>query len=142
VDFSENDFTDLESFSLYWRWNDPNYDQFAPADLAQIKPLTTEAANSAFAEIEDIKHFQLHSKVDAPAESEDVSKWLDSVIPSCETIFLFWGTWDIAVVLPRNFFVPHWDAFCYPSSDDLVISSKELSFKLFYHHYEEFVFYK
>ena len=86
--------------------------------------------------------FELQIQFDASKPLNRVSDLLDSLIPNNEhEIFVSWGP-KLAILTNREYFIRHWDEFCYPSSDDVEIYSPGNRFRLNYYHYEVFEFFE
>ena len=60
-------------------------------------------------------------------------------IDASTEIMLSWNA-STALVTDWDTFVSHWDDFCYPASDDVVIWPIVGAWTLCYHHYEVFQF--
>ncbi len=56
-------------------------------------------------------------------------------IPRDERIVVSWSS-DIALVTRWDTFLDHWDAFCYPSSDDVTVMPLRGGWALCYYHDE------
>jgi len=48
----------------------------------------------------------------------------------------------LAIETTWSIFTEYWDAFCYPSSDDVTVVPVTGSWRLVYYHYEQFEFYE
>lgn len=142
-EFFESDFGAISDFALGRRWTTASHDLLPPAVLATIRPLTVEAAERV-AQVEPT----LPSDTDPAVRSweagdvpEAVTRaWLATLpVPSVETVVVTWSP-QIAVVTEWRTFVEHWDAFCYPSSDDVTVWSSDRAWCFCYRHFEQMLF--
>ena len=149
--FVENDFLKMKEFALAWRWTDTNYWKASESELGKIRPLTVDSSrrlwdelcNKTFGEKQSIKEsFFIDNAISCQTDGDpaQVIKWLKRIIPNkCTQLALFWKQ-DMAIITEHALFVPHWDDFCYPSSDDVIIWPIDAKWVLFYHHSEVFYF--
>ena len=134
--------TNLDDFPLLWRWTQVTHSVLAPEVLATIRPLTQAAAQDQAAHASaiwqaprtpSVQHFE------APAErADDVRKNLEGLglLPTTP-IIVYWDM-GLAVQTIWQTFTNHWDDFCYPSSDDVVVWSLTEPWALCYGHHEWF----
>jgi hypothetical protein len=78
--------------------------------------------------------------VTSSIEPKDVRQWLGNrKIGLDEPIIISWD--DVLAVQSKwSIFCEYWDAFCYPSSDDVDVIPITRHWQLRYHHWEEFEF--
>jgi len=135
----------IKDFTLSWRWTDPKYSQFSEDELNKINPLETTMAmhyyNEGIALVEK-NHFtpskdKFH-KIEniQTTQFKEVQNWLKVKI-TVDEIILSWDS-NTAISVKTDLFIEKWDDFCYPSSDDIVISFKTKSSIILYHHSEIF----
>ena len=128
----------IKEFPLAWRWTQSSRAVLPPEVLAGIRPLSpTEAA-----QVHKCSSFP-HSGMADSCSAEDVASirtWLRRVQPDLPArVFIGWSE-DLAVETSWEIFTEYWDDFCYPSSDDVTIIPVIGSWRLIYHHYEQFKF--
>ena len=141
---SDNDFITIENFDLKWRFTETKHHLLPSQDLSFIKPLSRSKAK-VFNKI-SLQYLGnaclLESKFDQidalnPAKDyETVKLWLHekSLNPESEIIV----SWDNSncVITNWGIFCKYWAAFCYPSSDDILIWSSLDKWMLYYCHEE------
>jgi hypothetical protein len=127
----------IYEFPLAWRWTQPSHAVLPAEVLAQIHPLS--AAEAALID-------RRASRQRAPVvscstvKSELVTAWLRSVQPDLNArIYAAWSD-QLAVATRWEVFTEYWDEFCYPSSDDVVVTPVSGTWHLVYHHFEQFDF--
>ena len=137
----------IRDHKLAWRWTDIK-NTVLPSDvLAQLKPFGLfDAAlihqrSLEFLDQESLSQLynQTQIKIDELSSSE-VSSWLEIQQPILDAEVTL--SWDPEAALKTTWaiFIKHWDEFCYPGSDDLVVFPSSNDWVLFYHHSEEFHF--
>lgn len=76
----------------------------------------------------------------APEIAAAVRSKLEALaIPRDERIVLSWSS-EVALVTRWDTFLEHWDAFCYPSSDDVTVMPLSGGWTLCYYHDEHMEF--
>jgi hypothetical protein len=149
IEVSDGDLQPMGRFPLKWRWTDPKYHPLSQETLATIKPLTVSKAAEVWEScrsftyndslaldlFESIIHFNAMS-----ADSQQVSAWLGNLGVARELQVLVSWQRETAASAPFGVFCDLWDAFCYPSSDDVVICPCSQKWAIFYHH-EEMLFF-
>ncbi len=143
----DSDLGSLKDFPLKWRWTDERWN-LLPLEISQkIIPLTERKAE----EIDKIHRQYLSSdglddeifqKIETiGTETTDilvVQNWLKSrILIEQNYIVISWNQ-KLAVKTTWEIFCNYWDDFCYPASDDITISSADLTWLLFYFH-EEYI---
>ncbi len=137
----------IEDHKLAWRWTDPNYCVLADSVLAQMYPVSVEEASSLF------ERFRRLLGADALADSyaqeifetngaasASVSAWLFEREPLNDlAVSLSWDE-ETAILTKWGVFASHWEEFCYPGSDDLVVAPAGEAWALLYRHDEQIVF--
>ena len=145
TELDESAFAPLDDFPLLWRWTSPRYDLLAPAVLATIRPLRPDVAQelepSATAWCSDRRTVEMEMTICAEGdEQESVRARLVALgIDPRTRIVLSWSA-DTAAATVWSTFLAHWDAFCYPSSDDVTIWAPGEEWVLCYQHFEIFQF--
>src|SRR5262245_17496546 len=138
----------IREHPLAWRWTDPEHTVLPEDTLAQmasIDPVEAEqlwrhslslVARSGLA----AQEFATISRHSADVSLEVGRDWLqaqqaDSGVPVVIS-------WDQATAIRTTWevFSAHWDAFCYPTSDDVLVFPGSEEWVLFYFHEEEFRF--
>jgi len=140
---SESSFVSLDEFELAWRWTRPTH-AVLPADvLARIRPLTVAAAAAVSAEAADRCRGTpgADERVSAKAvDAEAVRLRLAALpVPPSQTILVSWAA-HLAVRTEWSVFLAYWDAFCYPSSDDVSIWAPDAAWTVCYEHEAAFTF--
>ena len=127
----------IEEFPLAWRWTQPSHSVLPREVLARIRPLSSSEA----ARVRIGYQAQGATVVSCSAsESADVHVWLRTIQPDPQlSVYLSW-TQDLAVQTTWDIFAEYWDDFCYPSSDDVTVAPVAGTWRLIYHHYEQFDF--
>jgi hypothetical protein len=138
----------IAEFPLIWRWTSAAHASFSESELAGLRPCSrTEAAR-----IHDDSHsFDLRDGLDkrhfinVRVQSADISildgcSWLRAQAPNlAEQVTVSWER-DTALRTGWEFFTGHWDDFCYPLSDDVLVLPDSGRWVLRYHHDEIFYF--
>lgn len=135
-------YTPLEGFPLRWRFTATRLGVPPDEIVARLNPLTADAAARAgaiAAARQDAAHSPLVSfrSDDRPGAVRDDLRALP--VEASTQILLSWNA-STALQTVWDIFVQHWDDFCYPASDDLVIWPIVGGWTLRYHHYEVFQF--
>ena len=137
---SDPDSVPLAAFPLAWRWTQPNQHLLAPSVLATIRAFSPTAASKL--DPNNLLHCREGTdqaparRVATDGDQSVVRDWLEglSVGPS-EPVIISWDN-TTAIATIWQTFADHWDAFCYPSSDDVAISAPACDWVLCYSHYE------
>ncbi len=142
-ELTPGDFGSLSDFPLIGRWTRATHDVLPPDVLDSIRPLTVPAALAIASEAErrgkpkPAGGYDAVIAADAPDPSA-AARALEQLGIAAETpVIVSWST-ELAVVCPWRVFVAYWDAFCYPSSDDVTIWSPAQPWTLNYRHWEIF----
>lgn len=135
------DFAPLDDFPLLGRWTRRSHDLLPSAVLGTIRPLAPAAA----AELGPEAASRCQGRPVSELELSISAEWDDAGpvrqrlwalgIPSDERVILSW-TRDLAVETRWETFVRYWDAFCYPSSDDVTVWSRRGDWTLCYRHFQ------
>ena len=142
----------MHEFPLRWRFTDPKYRLLPVAHLAQVKPLDAGSARRLH-DVASRWHYDTHpadgtfvkaarTSIEAhtPDETSRVRAWLyDRRIQFSQPVFLSWSG-DLAALTTWKMVVRYWDAFWYPSSDDLLVFDASQSWALLLWHEEEAFF--
>lgn len=144
------DIISLEKFPLKWRWTDERYRKFSETVLSRINPLTTEKASELYdfqSRFSPFENFQYEKVTDENYirtnffDSPAITGWLKNKIGEEENfIFLCWNR-NWAVRTTARVFCDYWEDFCYPASDDIVITAEKVNWIIVYHH-EEYLFFE
>jgi hypothetical protein len=138
----------IENFPLIWRWTSPTHALFSKSELAGLHPcLVIEAArihdNSRLFDVRDgldKKYFRniLTQSADVPVP--EACAWLRAQEQNLnQPVILSWDR-ETALRTSWEFFTAHWDDFCYPLSDDVLVLPENGGWVLRYHHEEIFFF--
>lgn len=124
-------------FPLAWRWTQPSHAVLPVNVLAQIRPLT----RSEIALLDASATSEGGPTSSCSAEqSHIVSTWLRRVQPDVfARVIVRWNE-ELAVETTWEIFTNYWDDFCYPSSDNVMVTPITGTWQLAYHHYELFDF--
>jgi hypothetical protein len=129
----------IQEFPLAWRWTQSSHAVLPPDVLARIRPLSpTEAV-----QVHKSSSFPHSGAADSCSAEDEASvrTWLRHVqldLPA--RVCIGWSE-DLAVETSWDIFTEYWSDFCYPSSDDVTIVPVAGSWRLIYHHYEQFEFF-
>jgi len=138
----------IREHPLAWRWTDAKHAILPEATLAQMQALEEVEAKQLNQKSLDFLAGERLSPEKFPTiacHSADVllevgRSWLrDQQSDLTAQVFISWQE-DLAIRTTWDIFTAHWDAFCYPSSDDVAIWPDSEQWIVFYHHYEEFEF--
>lgn len=138
----------ITDFPLIWRWTSPTHALFSPSELAGLHPCSAVEA----ARIDDeSRHYLLPTGLDpqyftdvharsAETSLADGSVWLQAQVKNTtDQVTVLWNS-QTALRTSWVFFASHWDDFCYPLSDEVLVLPDDRSWILFYHHEETFFF--
>jgi hypothetical protein len=133
------DITDLAGFPLLWRWTQETHAMFEPDELVSIRSINPGKArvicqrSARMPLVPGRPSDRLLVKADT--DRLVVSHWLQERVPEDEAeILLLWDQ-DTGALVPRRLFIDRWDAFWYPSSDDLGVVGNAGEWQLeMYHH--------
>lgn len=109
--------------------------------MASLAPLTQIAAARLALEAgtrcseRGASELRLSFGAEAKSASAVRSRLETLAIASDERVILSWSA-ESALVTRWDTFVQHWDAFCYPSSDDVTVWPLSGEWTLCYHHDE------
>ena len=134
--------TSLAEFPLGWRFTTVRLGRPASEIVSRITPLSAARAAQVAREAlrrtpGDDAHLRIIRSDDAPGSVRDQLS-TSRVDPATE-VMVSWND-RAAVVTDWATFVAHWDDFCYPASDDVVVWAADGDWTLRYHHYEVFQF--
>jgi hypothetical protein len=138
----------IREFPLAWRWTDPRHAQFSEDLLSKLAPVEPREAERLYEQSRrSLEGDNLSSSLfpritrhDAAIESDMRRDWLrtcwravdDQVVVSWSTELALRTTWEI--------FTAHWDNFCYPALDDVLVWPESETWALLYTHDEQFQF--
>ncbi len=141
----------MDDFSMKWRFTDANYDLLPPIHLEQLKPLDKKASNFLWSFIAST---QLHADVPFKKDffrnidktrilddnDREIKKWLyQRGLPFDKDVYLSWQQ-DTAMIVPWKLLIKYFDAFYYPSSDDLTVIDQSINWALLFFHEDEIYF--
>jgi hypothetical protein len=141
IEFAPADFAPLDDFPLLWRWTSREHDLLAADILATIQPLTalrvasialTAAARCVERRVVDLD-LAISAEWDDPASVRE--RLGARAVAESDPVIVSWDP-QTAVVTRWATFVRHWDAFCYPSSDDVTVWSPWGDWTLCYRHFQ------
>ena len=133
-------FQSLDEFPLAWRWTRLEQDSLKPDVLADIRPLTIASANRI---AEEARSRCAEAPIGEFAETwsaewddpDSVRSRLNKLgIDPSRRVFVSWSA-DMALETSWHTFVEYWEAFCYPSSDDVTIWTWEEPWSVCYRHF-------
>lgn len=138
----------IGDFPLIWRWTSVTHALFSESELAGLHPYSaTEAARI----YNDSRPFAVGAGLNPQrfsrvlVQSADISipvgcSWLRAQASNlAEQVTLSWDR-ETALRTSWEFFTAHWDDFCYPQSDEVLILPASGSWVLLFHHEETFIF--
>ncbi len=138
----------IADFPLIWRWTSATHAVFSESELAGLHPCSpTEAARIH----DDSRVFDFRTGIDpqqfnsVSIQSADIStdggcSWLRTLLPDIsEQVIVSWDR-ETALRTTWEFFTAHWDDFCYPLSDDVLVIPSTGAWVLRYPHEETFYF--
>jgi len=139
---------DIADFPLIWRWTSSSHALFSASELAGMHPCSaTDAARiydqsrpfTARAGL-DPKKFSSVLVHSAEIPIHEGCAWLRA--QSADLAQQVTLSWDRCTALRTswNFFTAHWDDFCYPLSDEVLILPENARWVLLYHYEEAFYF--
>lgn len=142
---SSTDFRPLATFPLLWRWTRPEHEILPERILATIEPLTEQAAERLAPEAarrggpRPVSDYELVMATEWDDRESAHERLLALGIPLNLNVIVHWDD-RTAVRCPWRTFVDYWNAFCYPSSDDVTIWALDDAWTLSYRHFEAFHF--
>ena len=149
IEVTEEELQPLSQFPLKWRWTDPKYGQLPPELLATITPLSASKARTVWEIFRPLAHndslapelFEPIVEFNAVSNSpEDTKAWLQRLGLGRKTpVIVSWNP-EWAVLAPFGVFCDHWDDFCYPSSDDVIVCPCSEDWAILYRHEEVYSF--
>jgi hypothetical protein len=145
IEFSAADFTPLDDFPLLWRWTRDSHNRLTALTLATIRPLGAEAAAAVAPEAVRLCGEMAAAGPESALATGDkdaaaVRSWLARLDgPDGADVVVSWSA-TLAIVTRWETFIQHWDAFCYPASDDVTVGAPSGAWALCYHHSERFEF--
>ena len=135
---------------MAYRWNQPTHAVLPDEVIRRIVPLSEEKAREVFARLRPLvdvrdgclvgNRFHATETADASGPDESVRRWLLGLGLAADTKVIIQWSDQWAITTDFGIFCGYWEAFCYPSSDDVVIWPFDDAWLLFYHHEETFSF--
>lgn len=134
----------MDAFHMKWRFTDSRYDLLPADHLAQILPVAAADARELNLRIRaaelttrpfcSVERTAINESADELAEGSRIRDWLyRRGVPFQQRIWLSYGG-DSAVETTWKMLVEYWNAFWYPSSDDLVVVDESFRWVLTFHH--------
>lgn len=135
----------IREHPLAWRWTDSQLPDDALAQMQSLEPQEAERLFERSLRLlgrdclsPQVFPIVTRHSADVPAEVGCV--WLREQQPDLSTrVYVTWER-DTAIWTTWQVFTAHWDDFCYPLSDDVIVSPESESWALLYHHEQEFHF--
>ena len=140
----------FDQFELKWRFTEEKYNVLPASHLEQIQPLDKVASKflndltmglfdrrqvlgPSFFEYREATHVPDYV---LPETEEYIKKWLyHRGLPFEQQVFASWDP-NVGAITNWKMVVKYWSDFWYPSSDDLVVVDKTLSWALVIYHYD------
>ena len=139
---------DIRAHPFAWRWTDAKHAVFPDGILAQMQPVSADEAARLFAESRQHEHadglrqdqFTITTLATAGVSTDAACEWLCRCQPDLSARIVI--CWDERTALRTTWevFTAHWDDFCYPASDDVLIWPESAKWVMRYHHEEELQF--
>ena len=137
----------LAQFPLAWRFTDERWSGDGADARRDVRPLAAARAAALHGPL--VAAYQVAREAMArhvPAACQDeagarrIAAALAALPPGDDERVVV--SWDQATALETSWrtFREHWEIFCYPGSDDVIISPLDERWVLCYHHWEEFTF--
>jgi hypothetical protein len=138
----------IREHPLAWRWTDPKYALLPDSTLAQMQPIEPEEAARLCTHSLTLAGenglapnvFTITSVCAEGFSQEAGCRWLRECQPDLSVHVVISWDQDTAIRTTWEVFTAHWDDFCYPSSDDVVVWSESDTWAILYHHEHEFQF--
>lgn len=106
--------------------------------LAEMQPFETAEARKLSKPT--ITSFSRLTRTKASITNEKGRGWLLEQNPNLEERIILSWTEELVIRTTWKIFTEHWDDFCYPASDDLIVFPESETWMLLYSHTEEFQF--
>lgn len=138
----------IREHPLAWRWTDADYAVLSEDTLAQLQPIEQREAEYLFQLSQRFlvrdnlspQEFATIVRHSAEVPVEVGTRWLRELQSDLSVqVFISWQQ-DAAIRTTWEIFTAHWDDFCYPASDDVVVWPESECWALFYFHEQEFQF--
>lgn len=149
-EIKEDDLESLENFPLKWRWTDKKYSDLSDEIIARINPVKEEKASEIYSlqsklvekniNLDEIFTEGENSVNVQDKETSFVKNWLKTKIGDIGYFIFLSYAEKLSIRTTKEIFCEYWNDFCYPASDDIVISTEKLDWVLMYHHEELFIF--
>lgn len=147
IEIDEREIIPLKDFELSWRWNKSHSPNISEEEKELIRPLSkteSKRLNKVISYFENESNLKLKfTETDwiyAGAEDDDEILLFRSILSNIlegwnEDVIISWNR-NTVVKTSKVIFLKYWDDFCYPTSDDVTIISKETNWVMFYNHIE------
>src|SRR5262249_20190240 len=138
----------IREHPLAWRWTDQRYALLPDNVLAQMQPVEPHEAVPLFSHSRAFSGenglapdiFTIATVRAEALPQEAVWRWLRQRQPDLQVPVVISWEQHIAIRTTWEIFTAHWDDFCYPSSDDVLVWPDSESWTLLYRHDQEFQF--
>lgn len=140
-ELSPSDRRPLDDFPLLYRWTRPEHQQLPAEVLSSIVPLSVQRAAELGPEAaarcaqRRAAEWQLTISAEWDAPNSVRERLGDLLVLPGARVVVSWDR-ETAVVMPWRTFVAHWEAFCYPSSDDVTVWEPGATWTLCYRHFQ------
>ena len=137
-----------QDFPLASRWTQSERGPMPSSVLARITPMTpfgavrlNMRAMTFFQKSRTLSPEVFSTIIANPVEipAEKTREWLLKQHPGDCPVFVSWRA-ELALETSWHIITDYWDAFCYPSSDDLAVWPENEQWVLAYYHNETFEF--
>lgn len=147
---TESDYVPMDGYPFAWRWTGENHADISTEMLERIRPLNEFRASDAWDHALKLQGENYRERFEEKDELEvdrrgagepadQVSQWLNSILPeSDEPIYVSW-TKNMAAQTEREVFVSNWSTFCYPV-EDVVIWPQSEKWVLLFDYKQRFYF--
>lgn len=150
VELRDSDFLPFGQFTLAWRFTDARHLVLPTEELTRVRPLVPAKArelherSASWVQVDGLflPPYGEQALLDTGplVDTAGGTHWLRQLGVAAATELLV--SWDrqTAVLTDASLFADHWDAFCYPASDDLLAWPFSEEWLLLYFHEERLAF--
>lgn len=144
IDLSSAGTLPLAAHPLCSRWlqepglraSDPPFDLVKPVSLAgaqHVWSVLRQLLDPTGTTLDPAK-FRAVIPLDAAGDAAELRRWLHDSLPrDTGDLTLAWSP-QLAATVPPDAFFEHWDTFCRPGADDLIVWSADDRWAAFYRH--------
>ena len=138
----------IREHPLAWRWTDPDHtvlpdeilSRMAPVDQCEAKRLSQRTRDLLAGSCLSPRVFPTLNRQSTDCTFEAGTAWLRQQQPDLSAPVVVSWRENLAIRTTWEIFTAHWDDFCYPSSDDVLVFPDSECWALLYFHEEEFQF--